>query len=312
MGNYKIKELRRFDAGDICGGSFSSARIGEKLILRLQMMQDTESVAPTISGLSTGFNRLDGMIDGLHAGELIVVAGRPSMGQNILVRQIGLHVAINLGINVAYFSTEKNRELALRNLISLDAKVEWHGLHRNTLSEEAWQNFSKSSKNICNAPIIINDASADPRVLRKEVKKLFLNSFNKPGLIIFDKIPTGDDCSSSIGRRLSSVAEELISIARNNNVPVIAIAGVSRDVEDRKCKKPMLKDVASADGIHWYADTVITLVRDVVYDPDTEHPDFAQVSVLKSFYGLIGGFQLELSRQSQYFSEMQLKPPKIE
>ena len=66
----------------------------------------------------------------------------------------------------------------------------------------------------------------------------------------------------------------------------------------------MLKDVASADGIHWYADTVITLVREAVYDPDTENPDFAQVSVLKSFYGLLGGFQLEFSQPSGHFSEL--------
>jgi replicative DNA helicase len=79
-------------------------------------------------------------------------------------------------------------------------------------------------------------------------------------------------------------------------------------VEERKCKSPILKDVASADGIHWYADTVITLVRDVIYDPGTEHPEFAQVSVLKSFYGLMGGFQLVLNQPSGYFSEIQQPP----
>ena len=305
MANKKIKKIRRLDAGDICGGSFSSALIGEQLIPRLKVMRENGGVAPSLSGLSTGFPSLEGMLDGLHAGELIIVAGGTCMCEEKLVKQIALNVAINQGIKVAYFSTGKSRSVVLSNLICLDAKIGWNDLNCNRLSEQEWQSFSKSAEKICGAPIIINDISADPRVLRKEVKKLFSNSDSKPGLIIFDKVPSGDDCNSAIGRKLSTFSEELIGIARNNNVPVIALAGISRDVEERKYKSPMLKDVASADGIHWYADTVITVVRDVIYDPDTVHPDFAHVSVLKSFYGLIGGFQLVLNQPSGYFSQLQ-------
>ena len=229
------------------------------------------------------------------------------MGEHRLVQQIALHVAVNLGIPVAYLSTIKSRAVVLRDLITLDARIAQHDLYRNTLSEQEWQNFSKSAEKTCSAPIIISDISADPRVLWKEVKKL-CNSNSRPGLIIFDRVPSGDDSSSEIGRRLSTVSEELISIARSNNVPVIALAGVSRNVEKRKWKSPMLKDVASVDGIHWYADTVITLFRESVYDPDTDQPELVDVSILKSFYtGLTGGFQLEFNQQSGYFSDFQLR-----
>lgn len=297
--------LKRIEVGGICGGSYSSAQIGKDLIPRLKIMQETGSASPALSGVSTGFPSLDGLIDGLHAGELIVVAGRPCMCEDNLVRQIALHVAINQGIRVAYFSTEKSREVVLRNLITLDARIGLHDLRRNSLSEEEWQRFTTSADRICGAPIIINDISADPEVLRKEVKKLCTHSMSRPSLIIFDKVPSGDDSRSAIGRKLSTFSKYLIEIARNNNVPVIALAGISRGVEKRKCKSPMLKDVASIDGIHWSADTVITLVRDSIYDPDTEFPDFAQVSVLKSFYAPCdGGFQLECNQRSGYLSEI--------
>ena len=88
------------------------------------------------------------------------------------------------------------------------------------------------------------------------------------------------------------MSADIYRIARDNDIPVIALASISRDVESRKCKYPLLTDLASADGLRWYADTVITLYRDAIYNRDTEEKDTTHITILKSFYGSIGGFEL--------------------
>ena len=94
---------------------------------------------------------------------------------------------------------------------------------------------------------------------------------------------------------MSNMSEDIYRIARDNNVPVIALAGISREVEARKCKYPMVSDLASVDGLRWYADTVISLYRDEIYNPDTKEKGVSHISILKSFYGCIGGFELHHS-----------------
>ena len=151
-----------------------------------------------------------------------------------------------------------------------------------------------AAQKIANSPLIINDSSADPGVIRKEAKWL-CESDHPPSLIVIDKIPDQCDGVSAIGRRMSNMSADVYRIARDNGIPVIALAGISREVESRKYKYPMLSDVASADGLQWYADTVISLYRDAVYDPASKEKDKTNISILKSFYGCIGGFEMHRS-----------------
>ncbi|MDD4930025.1 MAG: DnaB-like helicase C-terminal domain-containing protein [Gallionella sp.] len=262
-----------------------------ELLPRLEKIRDTNGATPSPVGLSSGFKDLDERIDGFHPGELIVVAARPSMGKRQFVWQIALHIACELNKPVAYFSTGTSRTFLLRNMTGYAAQLDLHKMWQNELDEQEWQSFTEAAQKIAKSPLIINDSSADPCVIRKEAEWL-CESDHAPGLIVVDNIPDRGNTDSAIGRHFSNMSEDIFRIARDNGIPVIALAGASRDVEHRKDKHVMLSDVASADGLEWYADTVISLYRDAVYDPDTEDKDQTRVEILKSFYGRGGSFEL--------------------
>jgi len=293
--------IKRTGVGDICGGSFSGAQIMSEMLPRLEKARNTVDSAASLSGLSSGFEYLDKMIDGFHPGELIVVAGRPSMGKRKFVWQITMHVACELKQTVAYFSTGTSRTSLLQNMTAYATQIDGYRLRHNQLNEQEWQSFTLAAQKIANSPLIINDNSADPSVIRKEAR-LLCESDHAPSLIVVDDIPGQGDTSSAIGRRISNMSANVFRIARNNGIPVITLAGVSREVESRKCKYPLLSDVASADGLQWYADTVIALYRDAVYNPETKEKDTTHMSILKSFYGCIGGFDMLKSTDGIYSS----------
>ncbi len=286
----KIKILRQ-EAGDCGGGTFSSAHILNEILPRLDRNRGAAGKTQTSTGLSSGIPELDSMIDGFHPGELIVVAARPGMGAQEFVWKIALHVACELKQPVAYFSAGKSRNLLLQNMVAYSAGLRRFSLRKNDLSHEEWQDFTATAHEIFQSPLFINDRSADPRVIRKEAKSLF-ESGTAPSLIVVDSIPERDDSESQIGQRLSRMSAEVFRLARENDVPVIALAGISGDVEEREDKHPKLADVASADGLHWFADTVISPYCSAVYYPEKDGEP-QDIGVLKSFYGCIGGFEID-------------------
>jgi len=299
MSRKKLITIKRNGVGDICGGSFSSAQIMSEMLPHLEKARDTVGSAETLSGISSGFEYLDKMIDGFHSGELIVVAGRPGMGKRQFVWQIAMHVACELNQTVTYFSTKKSRALLLQNMTAFAAQIDGHRLRNHQLNEQEWQSFSSAAQKIANSPLIINDNSADPSVIRKDAG-LLCEFDHAPSLIVVDDIPGQGDTGSAIGKRMSNMSADVYRIARDNGIPVIALAGISREVESRKCKYPLLSDVASTDGLQWYADTVIGIYRDAIYDPETQDEDTTHISILKSFYGCIGGFDLYKSSDGNY------------
>lgn len=303
MAANKSVHIQRQDVGDVCGGSFSSAQIMSELLPHFEKMREAGGGMP-LSGLSSGFKDLDWMIDGFHPGELIVIAARPGMGKRQFVWQIAMHVACELQQSVAYFSTTTSRAVLLKNMTAFAAQVDLNPLGGSQPNEKAWQCFTSAAQKIANSPLIINDSSADPGVIRKEAK-LLCESDHAPSLVIVDKIPAQIDKNNGIHSRcksMSNMSADIYRIARDNGIPVIALASISRDVESRKCKYPLLTDLASADGLRWYADTVITLYRDVVYNRDTNEKDTTHITILKSFYGSGGGFDLHRSGDGKFAS----------
>lgn len=293
MASAKSTHIWRQEAGDMCGGSFSCAHIMSELLPKLEEIRETGGGLPP-SGLSSGIKDLDRMIDGIHPGELIVVAARPGMGKRQFVWQIAMHVACELHQTVAYFSTATSRTFLLQNMTAFTAKLDLHRLTENQLNDQEWQSFTSAAEKIAGSPLIINDSSADPEVIRREAK-LLCESDHAPSLVIVDKIPARIDKKSGIHSRcksMSNMSADIYRIASDNGIPVIALASISREVESRKCKYPILSDIASADGLQWYADTVISLYRSAVYDPASKENDITHISILKSFYGCIGGFDL--------------------
>lgn len=301
MGRNKNLNIRRNDEG-ICRGSFSSAQVLKEIGERLgKPHADDES--PAISGLSTGFCSLDRLTDGLHPGELIVVAQRPCMGAERFVRQIMLHVAEKNQVPVAYFSTEKSRAFVLREMVADIAQISpiYYRRQCKLLGEEL-QAVTSAAERLSKASIVINDASANPRDIRDDID-LLCESGYRLGLIVVDKIPRSLETSSKIGRLLGNVSYEIFRIARDFHIPVIVLADVTRKIERRECRMPRLADIVSADGIAWYADTVLSLYREEFYDPYTAKKNQTEVRIMKSFYGDIGFFDLLQERAWEAFVE---------
>lgn len=301
MGRDKNLDIRRNDEG-ICRGSFSSAQVLKEIGERL-VKPHADDGSPAISGLSTGFRSLDRLTDGLHPGELVVVAQRPCMGAERFVRQIMLHIAEKNQVPVVYFSTEKSRAFVLREMVADIAQISpFYYRDQYGLLDEELQAVTSAAERLSEAPIIMNDASANPKDIRGDVELLCKSGY-RPGLIVVDKLPRRLETSSEIGRLLGNVSYEIFRIARDFHIPVIVLADVTRKIERRECKRPRLADIANADGIVWYADTVLSLYREELYDPYTAKKNWTEFTILKSFYGDIGWFDLFQERTWGTFVE---------
>ncbi|HTN26887.1 MAG TPA: replicative DNA helicase [Burkholderiales bacterium] len=255
-----------------------------------------------ITGVPTGLVDLDEKTAGLQPGDLIIVAGRPSMGKTALALNFAEHVAMDIGMPVAIFSMEMSgMQLAARVLGSI-ARVDQHKMRTARLSDEEWQRLSHAMGRLHEAPMFIDETPAlNALELRARARRL-KRQCGKLGLLMVDYLKLMSATSHGQENRateISEISRSLKALAKELDVPVIALSQLSRAVEQRNDRRPMMSDLRESGAIEQDADVILFIYRDEVYFPDKEETKGrAEVIIGKQRNGPIG--RVELTFLGQY------------
>ena len=248
-----------------------------------------------INGLRTGFTDLDNMLTGLHGGELILVAARPSMGKTAFVLNIAHHVSTRENTPVVIFSLEMGREQLVTRLVAVDSMVDAKNLKTGDISDSDWTKIIKSADDLAGVDVFIDDnSSINMAELRTKCRKL--KQTEGIGLIIIDYLQLMSSANSKAESRqlfISEVSRSLKALARELNVPVIALSQLNRAVDSRPDHKPVLADLRESGAIEQDADVVMFIYRDDYYNPETtEKPGVADIIIAKQRNGSTGTVEL--------------------
>jgi len=250
-----------------------------------------------ITGIPTGFVDLDEKTAGLQPGDLIIVAGRPSMGKTALALNFAEHVAVDNGLPVAIFSMEMSgTQLASRVLGSI-ARVDQHKMRTGRLSDEEWQRLSHAMGRLHEAPVFIDETGAlNALELRARARRM-KRQCGKLGLLMVDYLQlmsaTSQGGDENRATQISEISRSLKALAKELDVPVVALSQLSRAVEQRNDRRPMMSDLRESGAIEQDADLILFIYRDEVYFPDKpEVKGRAEVIIGKQRNGPIGKIEL--------------------
>jgi replicative DNA helicase len=255
-----------------------------------------------LAGLSTGFQDLDRLTSGFQASDFIVVAARPSMGKTNLCLNIARNVALKEQVPVVVFSLEMSQEQLALRLISAEADIDGQRLRTGDLSEEMWARLTQALGRLGDAPIFIDDSPGlSPLELAAKARSLHRRA--PLGLIIIDYLQLMSARSRAENRQqeISEISRGLKALARELRVPVLALSQLSRAVESRTDKRPMLSDLRESGAIEQDADLVAFIYRDDYYTKESEHAGLAEVIIAKQRNGPTGTLQLMFRKETGKF-----------
>lgn len=254
-----------------------------------------------ITGLATGFTDLDKMTAGFQPGDLIVVGGRPSMGKTALAMNICEHVAVVNRLPVAVFSLEMSPEQLVQRMVGSLSLVNQHQLRTGRLDKDDWGKLSQTHAKLHDAPLVIEETfDLRPDSLRAKAKRI---AKENPGLalIVVDYIQL---LEGSAEKRVDAVAEitrGMKRIAKELQIPVVALSQLNRGVEARTNKRPMMSDLRESGSVEQDADLILFMYRDDVYDAESPNPGVAEVIIAKQRNGPVGHIYLTFRAQYARF-----------
>ncbi len=259
-----------------------------------------------VTGLRTGFAEMDRKTGGLQKSDLIILAARPSMGKTSLALNLAYNVAVNEDTPVGIFSLEMSREQLVMRMLGSSAGFNLHNLRRGKLRAEDWPRLTAACEQLSKAPIFIDDNSGIS-VLEMKAKARRLKQQHGLGLIIIDYL----QLMSSSGRvenrqqEISAISRNLKGMAKDLEVPVLALSQLSRGVEARTDHRPMLSDLRESGAIEQDADLVLFIFREEVYKPDDETvKNMASIIIGKQRNGPIGAFDLHFHKEFTRFADL--------
>ena len=269
--------------------------IRQVVLNALERIEKASKNKGTVTGIPTGFIDLDYKLSGLQPSDLILVAARPSMGKTAFVLNIAQYVAFKKNRSVAIFSLEMSKEQLVNRLFSLESQVDAQALRTGHMKDSDWEKLIEGAGIIGQSKLIIDDTPGiSVSELRSKCRKYKLE--NDLDLIIIDylQLMTGSVGRSSESRQqeISEISRSLKGLARELNVPVIALSQLSRAVESRPDKRPMLSDLRESGAIEQDADVVMFIYRDEYYNKDSEYKKQAEIIIAKQRNGPVGTVHL--------------------
>ena len=269
--------------------------IRQVVLNALERIEKASKNKGTVTGIPTGFIDLDYKLSGLQPSDLILVAARPSMGKTAFVLNIAQYVAFKKKKSVAIFSLEMSKEQLVNRLFSLESQVDAQALRTGNMKDSDWEKLIEGAGIIGQSQLIIDDTPGiSVPELRSKCRKYKLE--NDLDLIIIDylQLMTGSIGRSSESRQqeISEISRSLKGLARELNVPVIALSQLSRAVEGRPDKRPMLSDLRESGAIEQDADVVMFIYRDEYYNKDSEYKKQAEIIIAKQRNGPVGTVHL--------------------
>ena len=262
-----------------------------------------------ITGIATGFLDLDYRLSGLQPSDLVLVAARPSMGKTAFVLNMAQHIVFNDNRCAAIFSLEMSKEQLVNRLFALESRVDAQSIRNGSMNEADWERLSEGAQRIAGSKLIIDDTPGiSVSQLRSKCRKFKLEHDLKIVIIDYLQLMSGSGRGSdSRQQEISDISRALKGLARELEVPVIALSQLSRNVESRPDHRPMLSDLRESGAIEQDADVVMFIYRDDYYNKDTEEKNIAEIIVAKQRNGPIGTVKLAWLPQYTKFANLERK-----
>ena len=279
--------------------------IKDVVLNALDKIEAASRMKGSVTGMPTGFIDLDYKTSGFQPSDLILIAARPSMGKTAFVLNIAEYMAFRSNETVAIFSLEMSKEQLVNRLFALESRVDSQILRTGNLSDNDWSSLIEAAGVIGRSNLIIDDTPGiSVSELRSKCRKYKLE--HNLGIIMIDylQLMQGSRKSESRQQEISDISRSLKEIARELQVPVVALSQLSRAVEQRPDHRPMLSDLRESGAIEQDADVVMFLYRDDYYNHDTEKKDVAEVIIAKQRNGPIGTVELAWLPRYTKFANM--------
>ena len=266
-----------------------------------------------IVGIPTGLADLDKLLGGLQRSDMVVMAGRPGMGKTSLALSIALQAARRHQKRVAIFSLEMSDEQLVQRLVSAETGIDSQRLRLGDIKDDEWPTFIQATNLLSNTAIFIDDTPAIS-ALELRAKARRLHAEHGLDLLIVDylQLMRGDFRSENRQQEISFISRSIKGLARELNIPILALSQLSRQVESRHDKRPMLSDLRESGSIEQDADVVLFIYRDDVYNPDTEFPNLAEIILSKHRSGPTGIFSVYFKRHLAQFVDLEVKRQPME
>lgn len=259
-----------------------------------------------IVGIPTGFIDLDKYTAGFQRSDLIILAARPAMGKTSFALNVAANAAIQYNVPVAVFSLEMSKEQLVQRIIASEAEIDQDKLKRGNLSESDFSKLVMTAGKIFDAPLFINDTGfLSINELKAAARKVFIE--NNIQLLMIDYLQLLSGSANSKESRTQEIAEisrNLKALAKELNIPVIALSQLSRAVESRNDKRPMLSDLRESGSIEQDADMVMFLYRDAYYNQDSKEPNVTELIIGKHRNGSVGTVQLFFKKEHTKFKNL--------
>ena len=282
--------------------------IKQIVINALEKIEQASKTKGNVTGIATGFMDLDYRTSGLQPSDLVLVAARPSMGKTAFVLNIAQYVAFHSGLCTAIFSLEMSKEQLVNRLFSLESRVDAQLLRSGSLADSDWEKLIEGAGTIGRSNLIIDDTPGiSISELRSKCRKYKLEHDLKLIIIDYLQLMSGSGRSKSDSRQqeISDISRSLKGLARELNVPVVALSQLSRQVEQRPDHRPMLSDLRESGAIEQDADVVMFIYRDDYYNKDTPDKNIAEIIIAKQRNGPIGTINLVWLPQYTKFANME-------
>ena len=259
----------------------------------MEMVEKLYERGSSITGLPTGFTELDEITAGLQNSNLIIVAARPAMGKSSWALTVAQHLAVNEQVPCVIFSLEMSKMELVQRMMCAEARVDSSRLRRGNLKDSDWPALSHALGRLAEAPVFIDD-TPNVTVMEMRAKCRRLKSKHGLGLVIVDYLQLMQSLKRSENRvqEVSEISRSLKILARELDIPVIAVSQLSRNVEYRSDKRPLLADLRDSGSIEQDSDLVLFIYRDEVYNPDTPQKGIAEIHIAKHRNGPIGKVDL--------------------
>jgi len=260
-----------------------------------------------ITGITTGFEELDRLTSGFQKSELIIIAGRPSMGKTALAINMAQNAAIEMGIPIALFSLEMSKEQLAIRMLSSEARVDSQRLRKGFLGETDWPKLTTAAGRLSDASIYIDDTPAIS-VLEMKAKSRRLKAEKGLGLIVLDylQLMRGRNTSLPREQEISEISRSLKALAKELDVPVVALSQLNRQVEARTDKRPYMADLRESGAIEQDADVILFIYRDELYNKSEDNPEkgLAEIIVGKQRNGPTGKVKLAFLNEYTRFENL--------
>jgi replicative DNA helicase len=259
----------------------------------LERVEELNRRGDDVIGVPTGFKDIDRLLGGLNRSDLVIVAARPGMGKTSLQNAIALTAARRYNKRVALFNLEMSGEQLVQRMISAETRIDSQRLRRGNLAEQEWPIFMQAIGRLSETSIFIDDTpSITPMQLRTKCRRLYAEHGIDLIMIDYLQLMNSEFRTNNRVQEISDISRGLKALARELDVPVVAAAQLSRAVESRQDKRPLLSDLRDSGSIEQDADVVMFIYRDEYYNEDTERPNIAEIDIAKHRNGPTGTIDL--------------------